>query len=37
MIQIKKEKMQQVGVSAFTGLSIEPYLTKLYNHWEKYF
>ena len=30
-------KMQQVGASAFTGLSIEPYLTKLYNHWAKYF
>jgi hypothetical protein len=37
MIQIKTEKMQQDGASAFTGLSIEPYPTKLYNHCAKYF
>ena len=31
------KKMQQIGASAFNGLSIEPYLTKLYSHWTNYF
>ena len=31
------KQVQQVGASVFHGLSIEPYLTQLYNHWKKYF